>query len=736
MKTVFRLSSAAMVALLLTAAVATGDEGMWRPSQLPELSETLRAKGIEIDPNDLTELTEHPMNAVISLGGCTASFVSPDGLAVTNHHCARGAIQYNSTEDNNLLEDGFIAADRAGEIGAGPGSRILVTVETKNVTERVNAAVPDGASGRDRYDAIESENKALVADCEADPGHRCSVRKYHGGLEYELIKQLEIQDVRLVYAPPGAIGAYGGDIDNWMWPRHTGDYSFYRAYVGPDGKPAPPSEENIAYQPKHFLKVATDGIDDGDFVMVVGYPGGTDRYRTAAEVESAFTWQYPTFRDLLNDWIALVERETTDRPDARIKYAGLIDGMNNGAKNFAGMLEGYRKTDLLERKQSLEKELEAWLAASPDRAHLSGALSELRDAIAEEEATRDRDLHLGMTRWLGLTNAASRIYRLAKESEKPDAEREPGFQERDLPRLKERLIRMQRSFDPAVDREAFEFMLRRYASTPASQHVRELDSWFGIQGNAIDEAKLESKLDSMYATTELADQEARLAWMDKSVTEIEASEDPFLQFAVHMYDAILSLEAEEKDLDGRLASIRPRYMEALIAYLDSHGKPVYPDANSTLRVTYGTVQGYSPREALEYEPFTTVYGVAEKHTGAEPFDVPDNQQAAIAAEEWGRWADEDLGSVPVNFLSTVDTTGGNSGSPTINAKAELIGLLFDGNWESILADWDFNPRLTRSIHVDIRYVLWAMDHLVDGAHLLREMGVPPKVESQNTPRSR
>jgi len=723
-----------IIVLSVTAVIA--DEGMWRPGQLPELDETLRELGIEIDPSDLTELTDHPMNAVISLGGCTASFVSSDGLAVTNHHCARGAIQYNSTEENNLLEIGFLAGDRAAEIPAGPGSRILVTVETSNVTQAIQTAIPSGAEGRARYDAIEAKSKSLIAECEADEGHRCSVRKYHGGLDYELIKQLEIQDVRLVYAPPGAIGAYGGDIDNWMWPRHTGDYAFYRAYVSPQGKPAPTSDENVPYHPKHHLKVATEDIDEGDFVMVVGYPGTTNRYRLATEIDSAFSWRYPTFRDLLNEWIALIERETADRPDARIKYAGLIDGLSNGAKNFAGILEGYGKTDLLERKEVLEADLEEWLAADPERAHLSGALAELRELVAREQSTRERDLYLGSTRRIGLANAAMRIYRLAREKEKTDTERELGFQERDWPRIRERLVRLQRQFDPAVEREAFEFLLRRYASIPADQHVAMLDRWFSIQGNAIDESAFEARLDAMYEGTGLADEETRLSWLDKTTAEIEASDDPFLQFAVASYDTTLELEAEEKELEGRLAAVRPSYMEALIAYLDSQGKPVYPDANSTLRVTYGSVKGYSPREALEYTPFTTLYGVAEKHSGVEPFNVPDNQRAAIRDENWGRWQDEDLGSVPVNFLSTVDTTGGNSGSPTLNAKAELIGLLFDGNWESILADWDFNPRLTRSIHVDFRYVLWAMDHLVDGGHLLREMGIPPKVESDPTQQSR
>ncbi len=260
-----KLASALGLGIFLVAPFALANEGMWRPKQLPDLVDELTELGLKVDPSSLSDLTSHPMSAVVWLGNCTASFVSPDGLVVTNHHCAFGSIQHNSTKENNLLENGFLAANRSEELLAAPGSRILVTVAVEDVTGPVVSAVPDGAGGIERYQAIEDKRKALIAECEGDEGHRCNVRSYYGGQEYELIKQLEIRDVRLVHAPAGAIGKYGGDIDNWMWPRHTGDYSFYRAYVGPNGNPADHSENNVPYQPEHYLKVSTEGGEAGRF---------------------------------------------------------------------------------------------------------------------------------------------------------------------------------------------------------------------------------------------------------------------------------------------------------------------------------------------------------------------------------------------------------------------------------------------------------------------------------------
>ncbi len=714
-------------ALFLLATTALAGEGMWRPGQLPDLADELRATGLEIDPASLADLTAHPMNAVISLGGCTASFVSPEGLAITNYHCAKGAIQYNSTEENNLLEKGFLARERAEEVAAGPGSRILVTVEVSDVTDRVVGGLDPGLGGAERYRAIEAREKALVAACEQDEGHRCRVRAYHGGLEYELIKQLEIRDVRLVYAPAAMIGEYGGEIDNWMWPRHTGDYSFYRAYVGPDGKPADPAEENVPFRPTHFLKLATDPLEAGDFVMVAGYPGRTNRYRLAAEVEETFAWDYPNRKRVFEQWRRIIAETAGDNKDLEIKYARTIAGLDNATKNYGGMLNGFAKGDMLERKRTLEADLQAWIEGDEGRRerYLS-ALEDLRAVAAESNALRERGaFYEYLARRGELLQTATTLYRLAREKQKPDMDREPGYQERDFGRLKERMVRISRSYAPEVDRAFYRYFLLLYAATALDQHVAGFDEWFGIDGNQVDEAALDARLEQMYAGSALGEEAVRLAWMEKPPADFEASDDPFIRLAVKLFDSDLEIEEQRKDLAGRFDEVRPRYMEALIAFLGSQGKAVYPDANSTLRVTYGTVQGYRPRDGVAYTPFTRVEGIVEKHTGEDPFDAPGAELAAIRARRFGRWTDEALGTVPVNFLTDVDTTGGNSGSATLNGKGELIGLIFDGNWESIISDWDFLPEVTRSIHVDIRYVLWVMEELDGAGHLLEEMGVAP-----------
>jgi len=714
------------------ASTAGADEGMWQPHQLPELRDRLTELGLEIDPSKLSDLLSHPMNAVVSLGGCTASFVSPQGLVITNYHCAFGSIQYNSTEESNLELTGFLAREAADELPAAPGSRVLVTVDVDDVTQEMVGGLTEGLSGRARYQALEDREKSMIAECEKDAGHRCSVRAFHGGLEYYRIKQLEIRDVRLVYAPPGAIGQFGGEIDNWMWPRHTGDFAFLRAYVGPDGKPADPSDENVPYAPTHWLEVSTSGLQPGDFVMVIGYPGRTNRYRTAIEVDNAFTWYYPTRRKLLLESLAVIERETAGRPDAAIAYASRVDGLNNSIKNYQGMIDGFGRSDVLDRKQREEQALRDWVEADPARRErYLVAMERLERLIAEQQSHRERSLYYEyLVRNGALFDTARDLYRLSRERQKPDPQREPGYQERDMRRFRSRLERLDRRFDPEVDRASWREFILEYATTPVDQHVREFDAYFGIRGQEVNESKLNEQLAKMYRKTGLGDGATRLGWMEAPLKKFESSDDPFIRLAAKLYDSDIALEEQEKELDGSLEEARSLYMAALIEYRKSLGQSVYADANGTLRVTYGSVQGYSPRDGVTYTPFTRLEGVVEKETGADPFASPPTLLEAAAANRYGAYRDERLETVPVNFLSNVDTTGGNSGSPTLDSKARLTGLLFDGNFESIIADWDFIPSVTRSIHVDMRYVLWVMTYVDHADRLLREMGVPGPAEAR------
>ncbi|MBY6191877.1 S46 family peptidase [Microbulbifer agarilyticus] len=713
-----------------TAAVST--EGMWMPRQLPELGNKLEELGLELDPSTMTDLTKFPMNAVVSLGGCSASFVSPQGLVATNHHCAYGSISYNSTEDNDLLANGFLAKSLEEEVPAAPGSRIYVTVEMDDVTDKIKSKLDDTMDGATRFKAIEDAEKALVAACESDPGHRCEVYSYYGGASYYLIKQLAIRDVRLVHAPASSIGKFGGDIDNWMWPRHTGDYAFLRAYVGPDGKPADFSKDNVPFKPKHHLTVATEGPQEGDFVMVAGYPGRTNRYRTAEEVSNNFTWYYPTMQKVLAEWSEVIGNATENNKDAALKYASLVAGLNNYSKNFTGMMEGYNRSDLLTRKQKLEKDLQNWIGEKPEeRKQYASVINDLNNLITEKQSTQERDLLLNYMNRSAMLSSAQRLYRLSQEKQKADADREPGYQERDMTRFGESMKRIERNFEPSVDQAVWTYFLERYNALPQDQRIESFDTFFG--GELSGEA-LQNKLSAMYEKTGLTDTDTRLAWMDKSPEEFRASDDPFIQLAVATFDDRMALEKKNKALTGAFAKIRPQFMDLLISYYQEQGKPVYPDANSSLRLTYGLVKGYTPpagtvKGAADgndgkdgFVPFTTLRGIEAKYTGEDPFDSPQALLDAIKNKDYGDYHDENLDSVPVNFLTTVDITGGNSGSATMNGKGEFIGLVFDGTYDSINADWDFNDN-TRAIHVDVEYMLWVMDK-VDNAHnLLEEMGV-------------
>ncbi|MBD60237.1 MAG: dipeptidyl-peptidase 7 [Citromicrobium sp.] len=715
----------AFILATLMAGVAaqplSAKEGMFTPEQLPEIADDLREAGLELDPEALSDLTGFPMGAVVSLGGCSASFVSPQGLVVTNHHCARGSVQYNSTAENNYLENGFLAQTMGDELPAAPGSRIYVTTEFSDVTQRMRAGT-EALSPNERYDTVEQRMKDIVAECEQAAGFRCRVASYYGGAQYKLIKQLEVKDVRLVYAPADSIGKYGGDVDNWMWPRHTGDFSFYRAYVAPDGSSAEYSEDNVPYTPEHHLKVSKAGLDDGDFVMVAGYPGSTSRYAMLAEVENTFGWNYPTFQTLLTEWIDTIETAAPEGSDARVKYESRLAGLNNYEKNLRGQIEGARRVGLIERRRQREQALAAWIAADPSRAAYSSAIADLSE-LSQESATAARtSFWYGNATRAQLLGVAQRLYRLAKEREKPNAQRESGYQERDMAFFRQGLQALDRRYDASVDKAEWLLFLDGYLAQPEAERVAVFDEALGLTG--IDDAKqVDAILDAYYEGTSLDESETRLALMDASVAELEASNDPFMKLAIALYDYERGLEDEAEERAGRALALRPAYMEAITQWQSEQGLLPYPDANSTLRITFGNVMGGSPFDGMAYLPFTTLEGITQKDTGEDPFNAPQRQLDLIEAKDYGDYELASIGSVPVNYLSDLDVTGGNSGSATLNAEGELVGLLFDGTFESVNSDWDFDPRTTRSIHVDTRYMLWVMEK-VDGAdNLIEEMDI-------------
>lgn len=713
-----------LLILALTSSFAMADEGMWMPQQLPDIASELKAAGLELDPANLTKLTEFPMAAIVSLGGCSASFISPDGLVVTNHHCIYNSVAHNSTPENDLLANGFLASTKADEVAAAPGSRVYVTKAVDNVTPQIIDAATARLSGKLRIDAIEANQKKLIAECEQDEGHRCRVAAYYGSLEYYLIKQLEIKDVRLVHAPAEGVGKFGGDTDNWMWPRHTGDYGFLRAYVSPEGKSADYHADNVPYQPDHYLKLANEGLQEGDFVMALGYPGRTNRHRLPSEVSETFEWSYPNTVQQFKDTLAIIDRVTATNKDAELKYASRVAGLNNYMKNRQGMLDSYAQSDFLQRKTAEHQALTSWVNSSREnKKAYAKDLATIEKLLAEQhrQSRAEYALNNATPR---LLNVARSLYRLAQESTKPDPERKAGYQQRDIPRYKAFVAGMERNFDVSVEKALDLHNLTKYVALPKKQRNAEFDSALGIKGN-MSQSELTALIDSWYADTRLTDLSSRQALIDASPAEFSQNADPFVMAAVALYKSDLKQEAAEEELAGKIQQAYASYMRAKIAFMQNKGQAVYPDANSTLRVTYGNVKGraHGNEDGNAWAPFTTLRGITAKATGEGEFNAPAEQLAAIKAKNYGPYLAPELNSVPVNYLATLDITGGNSGSAILNSKAEFVGLAFDGTLDSIISDWDYNPANTRSIQVDLRFMLWQMQQVDNAKALLQEIGV-------------
>jgi hypothetical protein len=734
MKTPPRLPIVA--ALLLAALPLRADEGKWMPQQIPALARQLRALGFEGDPQAFADLTGQPMGAVVFLGNCTASFVSPEGLIATNHHCVTEAVQYNSTPERNLLADGFLAKTREQELSNGPGSKVWVTVSVKDVTEGITGKIDPKLDDRARYDLIERRIKDRTSACEAG-GLRCRVASFFEGLQYFEIAQLEIADVRLVYVPAEGIGNFGGEADNWRWPRHTGDWSFYRAYVGPDGKPAPYAKGNVPYRPQRWLTVQASGVKEGDLVFVTGYPGLTRRLATYAEVKEAVEWTFPWTIRTYQEQIDILEALGTQDPALKIKASDRVLVLHNTLTNRKGMLEGLLRGGLRAQKDAREKALAAWIAADPARQKEYGDVLQALAALqAEKDETRERDAVL--VQLLGvspltsgaspLLHAAHTAYRLALERAKPkDVDREPGMQQRDFDRIRDAQERVQRSLDPRLDRALLGYWMRHAAALPAAERIAGFDKVAGLtpgMAKADSDRAIEAYLDRLIAGTKLADKDVRLGLLDQPPAEIAKSRDSFVELALLLDPLFQANHGADKRRTGRASRVRPRYAKALLA---EAGGLVAPDANLTLRVTFGQVKARpNAVDGVDWRAFTTLAGIEQKHTGAGEFDAPDAQLAAIRALRAGRssrYVVPELGDVPVDFLTTVDTTGGNSGSPTLNGKGEFVGLLFDGTYDTVASDYVYDPVRTRSIHADVRYLLWTMSEVDDAAHLVLEMGV-------------
>ncbi len=704
--------------------------GKWMPGQMAEHAETLQALGLEFPVDNLGEPTAHPLGAIVSLGGCSASFVSAQGLIVTNHHCVTGALQYNSSSDHNLLEDGFLATTPAQEKSAGPTQRVYVTTGFTDVTSQVLEGLDSIEDPNKRYEEVETRVKNIRSSCEEGRDDtRCRIASYFEGAQFFQIEQLEIRDVRLVYAPHAGIGVFGGETDNWRWPRHTGDFSFLRAYVGKDGKPADYAEDNVPYRPPHHLKVATQPLQPGDLVMVVGYPGRTYRLKTAAEVKAAVDFTYPNRIDLFSETLALLDELGAKNPEIKIKAASLARGRANYLTNSKGMLDGLVKGGLAAQKTQLEADLAAWIDAEPERKKKYGGVLEAMTQIHEASlATAAHDAAVrGVLSGSSLMGVAATIVKMAEERPKKDADRASGFQARDLKRREQRMRRLSQRLDVELDRALFKMYLERALRGPEKDRPDDvLRIVLDKKEGELTAADVDKALQRYYDKTKLADEAVRVRLLKTATTKkLKRSKDPFVKLAFALKPLEKKREATAEARAGQLATLRPRYIEALRTFTTG---TLAPDANGTLRITFGTVRGFRPAPDKDvYAPFSTVSEMVAKHQGKGDFNAPESILEAARAKKFGDYADARIRDLPVDFLADLDITGGNSGSATINARGELVGLAFDGNYEAIASDWVFIPALTRSIHVDFRYAMWVMD-AVDGAdHLLQEMGVEPSL---------
>jgi hypothetical protein len=712
--------------LIAASTPVTADEGMWMPQQIPALASKLAALGFTGDASAFADLTGHPMGAIVSLGGGSASFVSPDGLIVTNHHCVQSSLQYNSKPGRNLMEDGFLAKTRAEELWNGPGSRVFVTVSVRDVTADIVGKLDPKLSDRQRFDAVEKNVKELTAASEKG-GLRCHIASFFEGKQWFEFCQMEIQDVRLVYAPAAGIGNFGGEVDNWQWPRHAGDFAFYRAYVSPTGKAVAYAKDNVPYQPKHWLRVSPKGANPGDLVFVAGYPGRTARLSPYSEVKQTVEWSLPRTVKRNTDQIALLEELSKEDPETAIRVSTRIRGMNNSLTKSKGVIKGMQQGGLLAQREEREKSLLAWIDADPKRkADYGDVLPALNAFVADRARTRERDsLIAEVCGGRGsVMDAAQTVYRLSLERPKPDMDRDPAFQERNWSRLREGQDRLQRSLDVKADRVLMTYTLAEVAKLPASQRIDVLDQEIGLAAgmSEADASKaISSFLDKLLTGTTLYQKDRRLACLELSTAELLATNDTAIKLTAALYPLTEAIREKSKERSGAADRLGPRYAEALLA---QNGGAVAPDANGTLRVTYGQVKGVPARDGLLKLPQTTLQGIVEKATDASPFNAPEAELAAIKALRAGKqtpYLDPQLNDVPVNFLSSVDTTGGNSGSATLNGKGELVGLLFDGTFDTVASDYLFDPVRTRSIHVDARYMLWTMTEVDGATNLLAEI---------------
>jgi len=708
-----------VLTLMLTLSLfVIGEEGMWLLNQVKNLE--LAKKGFEITASDIYDPANPGIaQAVVHLGGGTAELISPNGLILTNHHVAFGAVQRASTKGTDYITHGFLAKTLEEEI-EGPGYSAEILQEMKDLTPEFKRfdKIKDPEK---RERAVELKIKEITEKIEKGKTDiHATIAEMYDGKQYFLFVHKRFDDVRVVYVPPAAIGNYGGDIDNWMWPRHTGDFSFMRIYMAPDGTGRKYNKENVPYKPKYWLKIAEKGLKKGDMTFIVGYPGSTRRYRTSASVEESLHHFYPNRVQYYKELIDLMETFAKDSDIARAKVAGLDKGLNNAMKNYQGNIEGMYRSNFLQRKIDFENRLTAFLEKDKSLyAKYGDVLENIKKQYAYMAKYRDRDDLISSATSRRplcglLLGTAIKAYDTAREREKPKKFRDPEFSENENKRYVGRLQYTYLSFYEPADKAVMKKWMGRADRLPEGMRLEGPDNLLEKNNRTMDQF-----IDMAYEKSSLKDAAAAQSLFKKTSKQLEAMNDPFINLAVALYPEAEAYKKRDKKNDAVLAELRGKYIDALYAW---KGGNLYPDANRTIRFSYGQVDGYQPRDAVYYEPFTTIKGMLEKDTGKEPFNMPEGVKKLYAARDFGRWMSPELNDVPIAFTHKVDSTGGNSGSPVMNARGELVGILFDGNYESMTADWQYEPEITRSISVDIRFVMFITEKLANARNILAELG--------------
>ena len=707
----------ALISLVLTFAIALSsvsfafarmDEGMYTPDRISSLT-TLKKRGLKISPSEIYNpagggLTE----AVIRLSiGCTAEFVSPEGLILTNHHCGFDALVSASTPEKDLVETGFKADSKAGEIPA-KGYSIYVTQRVEDVTTKIRNGI-DSLTGDAMAAAVKKNIDELTAaeQAKAPQGSTIRIQMMNNGYFFYLYQTQQIKDIRVVYAPPRNIGVFGGDPDNFEWTRHTGDFTFLRAYTAPDGSAAEYSPNNVPLKPKRFLTMNIGGVKEDDFVFVLGYPGGTTRYRESQSIEYARDANFPflaAWLDARSDALRLIGESDEKK---RIDFQSDIASFDNAFKVYDGGGLRLRLANVVEKRVAEEAQLAAWINGNPERQKKYGTvLSELKSLSEASNRYAKRDVILRRipspeTKILGQIYAAANEGKMLSDTERAA-----------------KLVEIQKELadrEPVYEREMIKFFLKAFADLPEGQKFEWAETFFKDKGNrrAAEEAFAKGVAEGPYWTAETLG-----ALYGPQTMDYRPERDDVKAFAIALKKEKDAAAARAAEFASKIDRVRLLYQQGLA---EMRGVTPYPDANSTLRFSFGNIKGYSPREAEYRTPFTTIKGMLEKDTGVNPFDVPQKLKDLQKAQDFGRYGSGD--SVVVNFLSTTDIIGGNSGSPILNGNGEQVGLCFDGNYEGLGNDFYYDPERNRTISVDIRYVLFVTEKFGGAKWIVDEMKI-------------